>query len=69
MIVTKRIGALWLTPPQFADVHGVSRQTVYNHIELGKIHVIVIGKYNDRYIDWNKYKAYEFGNDRRRDEK
>jgi hypothetical protein len=45
---------------EFARRKNVSRQSVINHIEDNKIITEMVGEAATPFIDWNKYKDYEF---------
>lgn len=56
----KKIHPHYITPAQYAIEIGVNRKTVYNHIKLGKIEVILVGMKEDAYIDFKKYRNHPF---------
>jgi hypothetical protein len=43
---------------EFGEKKGVAAVSVYYQMDQGNIETIKIGKY--KYIDWNKYKDFEF---------
>ncbi len=58
--VTKTIGTNLLTISQFATKKKVARNTVYTHINAGKLDIVEVGMHKETFIDWKKHSKYEF---------
>jgi hypothetical protein len=45
----------------FAKMVGLKRQSIYYHIHISKlIAPVFVGRDKDIYIDWNKYRNFDF---------
>lgn len=65
--ITKHIGANLVTPAQYAALRGdVTRMTVDRNIKKGNLPIVHVGMNQETYIDWKKYKAFEFNTNMQR---
>lgn len=60
MTVKKLLHPDYITPAQYAKLKGLSRLTVWNHINDDKIEVYQMGMNQDVYLDYAKYKDHHF---------